>query len=149
MNILFGAFFQINRSIFIVLTFKTPNYDAFGTKSAVFTISIWKICTVVMWCVTDSARFVEGGPGDLAAIAAAHVAIGIVLVVFATGEGDGVWAGATGNARAVSVGADVGFVGDITDGIVGDAGGVRPHAGASEAVELVVSEVLGESVAEV
>ena len=98
----------------------------------------------------DVVDFAEGGVAEHAAVAAEHGAVGVVAVAgfddTATKDGgDGVGAGAFAVEVAV---AEVGFVGDVAQGVVavdfgaGDAAGVG--GGAGEAVEAVISEIFGE-----
>lgn len=107
--------------------------------------------------LADDERFVEGAPGDGAAIAAGHVAIGVVAVAgglqpHATGSDltDGVEATARPALAAVLVGADAGLGENVAEGVVGDIDRLglavaKVGIALGEAVEAVVDKDFGDA----
>ncbi len=107
-------------------------------------------CGVVA-ALGEVARFVEGGVGEVPAVAVEQIAVGVVGVA---GDGDtGLFDGGNGVGLGAAVKvfvAEVGFEFDVADGIVGVT--LATHAGkgdAGKAVEGVVGEVLCDILIEV
>ena len=107
--------------------------------------------------LADGQRFVERAPGDGAAIAAGHAAVGVVAVAGGFGAHAArrdlthcVQAVARPALAAVLVGAHPCLGEDVAQGVIGQAGGLqlavaKIGAGAGQAVEAVVAEGFAET----